>query len=81
MNKSSIKTWFRRNGFVQDGYGSTWRADWQYCHRGGIHYRIRNNEPDIKGYVVDISDDDFDRWANSTKIHAMPVDEFLNCWR
>ncbi len=75
MNKSTIKTWFKRNGFKPD-YGS-FRANWQYCQKNGRRYRIRANEQGVAGFVVDTSDLDFDRWANSTEIHAQPIAEFI----
>ena len=76
MNRSTIKTWFKRNCFKPDG-GGAFRKCWQYCHKDGRHYRIRANEPGVDGFVVDISDLDFDRWANSTEIRAQPVQEFI----
>lgn len=75
-NKSKIKTWFKRNGFKPD-YGA-FRADWQYCNKGGRHYRIRSNEDGVEGFVVDTSDLDFDRWANSTEVYAQPVSDFIS---
>jgi len=75
MNKSDIKTYFKRNGYKPD-HGS-FRANWQYCHKDGRHYRIRDNEKGVDGWVVDISDLDFDRWANSCEYHAMPIEEFI----
>jgi len=75
LNKSAIKTWFKRNGFKAD-WGS-FRSNWRYCHKDGRHYRIRNNESSITGYVVDTSDKDFDRWANSIEIYAQPINEFI----
>jgi hypothetical protein len=75
MNKSSIKTYFKRHGYKPD-HGS-FRVNWQYCHKNGRHYRIRKNEPSIDGWVVDVSDLDFDRWANSTEVHAVPFEIFI----
>jgi hypothetical protein len=75
MNKSSIKTYFKRHGYKPE-HGS-FRVNWQYCHKNGRHYRIRKNEPSIDGWVVDISDLDFDRWANSTEVHAVPFEIFI----
>lgn len=90
MNKSSIKTWFKRNGFKPDG--GSFRQNWQYCHKNGRHYRARyNSSTEAKiilrgvvvkdepiGWVVDISDLDFDRWANSTEHNAVPFEEFIS---
>ena len=76
MNKSTIKTWFKRNGFKPDG-GGAFRRDWDYCHKDGRHYRIRDNEKGVDGFVVDTSDLDFDKWANSVEIRAQPVQEFI----
>jgi hypothetical protein len=76
MNKSYIKTYFKRNGYKPDR--GNFRANWQYCHKAGRHYRIRDNEKGVDGWVVDISDLDFDRWANSTEHHAMPIKEFID---
>ena len=78
MNRSTIKTWFKRNGFKVK-YGA-FRREWKYCYKGGRHYRIRNNEKGASGFVVDTSDLDFDRWANSTEIHAQPIAEFITCF-
>ena len=76
MNKSSIKTWFKRRGFKSDG--GNFRSNWQYCHKAGRHYRIRDNTEMVGGrWVVDVSDLDFDRWANSTERHAVPLEEFI----
>jgi len=75
MNKSQIKTWFKRNGFKAD-YGA-FRSNWTYCNKDGRHYRIRKNEQGVSGFVVDTSDLDFDRWANSTEIHAQPIADFI----
>jgi len=79
MNKSKIKTWFKRNGFKPDC--GAFRAHWQYCNKDGRHYRIRNNEEGFDGFVVDTSDLDFDRWANSTEIHAQSFTDFINNWK
>ena len=74
MNKSSIKTYFKRNGYKPD-HGN-FRTNWSYCNRKGRYYRIRNNTPD-GNWVVDVSDLDFDRWANSTYFYAMPILKFI----
>jgi hypothetical protein len=74
MNKSTIKTFFKRNKFKPD-YGN-FRDNWMYCNKNGRHYRVRNNTPN-KEWVVDISDMDFDRWANSTEINAMSILDFM----
>lgn len=81
MNKSRIKTWFKRHGF-KPSWG-TFRADWQYCRDGNRQFRVRNNSVDVNRndgpWVVDICDnnDSFDRWANSTILHAVPIEEFI----
>lgn len=75
MNKSKIKTWFKRNGFKPE-YGA-FRAQWMYCYKGMRHYRIRCNELGVTGFVVDTSDLDFDRWANSTELHGQPISDFM----
>lgn len=87
MNRSEIKTWFKRNRFkcgrqsiifgavpIIKIWNDPFRKHWQYCDKGGRHYRIRKIET---GWVVDTSDLDFDRWANSTEIHAQPIAEFI----
>jgi hypothetical protein len=46
-------------------------------HKDGRHYRVCDNHPEVVGFVVDTSDLDFDRWANSTEIYAQPVSDFI----
>ena len=54
--------------------------------RDGRLFRVRKNEHEFEGgkprWTVDISTPwhDFDRWANSTEIHAMPLEEFMKIY-
>ena len=68
MNRSSIKTWLRRNKFKPVGYGNNWRSVFKYgslCKKGRL-YRIRYNLE----WLIDIGEkkETFDRWANSIEI-------------
>lgn len=78
MNKSKIKTWFKRNRMVHVGWGSTprmtvLRNSWK-CRDSGRMFRVRFYEGE---FVVDVGDGDFDRWANSTEC-TIPFDRFIN---
>lgn len=77
MNKSSVKTWMRRNKFSPTGYGSNWR---NCIFRGSFKktsrlYRVRRQSNE---WVVDIGETTatFDRWANST-ITTLPMKFFM----
>ena len=81
MNRSSIKTFFKRNGFKPDSRYSTMRAyRLAYCHKNGRHYRIRNNT-ESGNWCVDVSDLNFDRWANSTESYEMPIEDFIKSYK
>ena len=77
MNKSSVKTWMRRNKFSPIGYGTNWR---NCIFRGSFKkssrlYRVRRQSNE---WVVDIGETTatFDRWANST-ITTLPMKFFM----
>ena len=80
MNKSKIKTWFKRNGFKPDGLNnSAFRKDWTYCHKGGRHFRVKFQKfNNVTVCTVDTSDLNFDRWANSCEIYAQDIYEFIS---
>lgn len=68
--KSKLKTWLRRNGFKGEGRPrKPMRECNGYVERSGRKFRVRSD-------IVDIGDDDFDRWANSTE-RTITIDEFM----
>lgn len=78
MSDSSVKTWFARHGFKPAGFRSNSR-NWfshsrRVCRRAGRFFRIRKTDGQ---WVVDISDLEFDRWANSTE-KTVTLHEFMH---
>ena len=64
MSLSDFKTWLWRHGFRKDrAVFSRWNCDF---YRGNQRFRLRYRTTVTA--VVDVSDEDFDRWANSTKV-------------
>lgn len=77
MNRSSIKTWFRKNGFKPHGKPGTWRTAMKYStfKRNDRLYRVRQNQG---VWVVDVSEPlcQFDRWANSREVDGESLEKF-----
>lgn len=69
---SDLKTWLRRNGFVNEGIRTPMRECYGYVKRSGRNFRVRQsvNEVDI-GEMYEM----FDRWANSTE-RTISIEEF-----
>ena len=78
MNRSSLKTWFRKNGFKPHGVPGNWRSVMQYgvFKRSDRLYRVRQNGG---VWVVDVSEPlhQFDRWANSREVDGADLEEFV----
>ncbi len=78
MSLSAFKTWLWRHGFHKDRAVFTrWNCDFRRGNRRfRLRYRTTVTMPDIEHLqhnttvtaVVDVSDEDFDRWANSTEV-------------
>lgn len=86
MNKSSVKTWLSRNGYVPVGFGSNKRNCMLRAsfRKSGRLFRVRR-EKSMAGieWVIDVGEplETFDRWANST-ITTIPFEFFIaNGWR
>lgn len=70
--QGKLKTWLKRNGFRDDRNREIRKKCSGYLRKGDRHYRIRREEHiygetkfKLGEWVVDVSDKDFDRWANS----------------
>jgi hypothetical protein len=78
MNRSSIKTWFRRNGFEPHGVPGNWRDAMKYgvFKRNDRLYRVRQNQGT---WVIDVSEPlcQFDRWANSREVDGASLETFV----
>lgn len=78
MNRSSIKTWFRRTGFEPHGVPGNWRDAMKYgvFKRNDRLYRVRRNQG---VWVVDVSEplSTFDRWANSREVDSASLETFV----
>lgn len=82
LSKSKLKTLLRLNDFAPK-YGA-WRDVMSHGQfvKQGRYYRLRGNEHEFSGgkkrWVVDVSVpcEDFDRWANSQRLHALSLDQF-----
>ena len=72
MSLSAFKTWLWRHGFRKDrAVFSGWNCDFR---RGNRRFRLRYNTTVTS--VVDLSDLDFDRWANSTE-ETLTLTQFM----
>ena len=78
MNRSSIKTWFRRTGFKPHGVPGNWRDAMKYgvFKRNDRLYRVRRNQG---AWVIDVSEplSTFDRWANSRETDGASLETFV----
>ena len=63
MPRNRLKTLLKRRGYKVDRRFFKWGVC--VCTKGQRHYRFRWWADE--GFVVDISDLDFDRWANSVE--------------
>lgn len=72
MSLSAFKTWLWRHRFRKDrAVFSGWNCE--FC-RGNRRFRLRYQT--MVTAVVDVSDTDFDRWANSTE-ETLTLKQFM----
>ena len=78
MSLSEFKTWLWRHGFRKDrAVFSGWNCDFRRGNRRfRLRYRMTVTMPDTVYAVVDVSDLDFDRWANSTE-ETLTLQQFM----
>ena len=83
LSKSKLKTWLKRKGFKPSHSSTRDFLKYGVVSRNNRYFRIRSNEHHFEGgdkqWTVDVSciKEDFDRWANSTDEHAIPLEEFM----
>ncbi len=72
MSLSAFKTWLWLHGFRKDrAVFSRWNCDFR---RGNRRFRLRYDATVTA--VVDVGDNDFDRWANSTE-ETLTLTQFM----
>lgn len=72
MSLSEFKTWLWRHGFRKDrAVFSGWNCEF---YRGNRRFRLRYSM--VVTTVIDFSDLDFDRWANSTE-ETLTLTQFM----
>ena len=85
MNRSSMKTWLKRNGFRPSARGLARLKFWKYFKGRGRLFRLRFKSYEWPAQVwrphppiVDVGEkyETFDRWANSCE-RTISWDEFM----
>ena len=78
MSLSAFKTWLWRHGFRKyRAVFSRWNCEFfRGNQRFRLRYRMTVTMPDTVTAVVDVSDEDFDRWANS-KLETLTLAQFM----
>lgn len=81
--QGELKTWLKRNGFKDETGVDIGKECNGYLRKNDRHYRIRREEHiygetkfKLGEWVVDVSDKDFDRWANSLE-KTISLDAFM----
>ena len=83
LSKSKLKTWLRKNKFKKTHGDNRNIIKYGVVKKNNRFFRFRTNEHEFSGgekrWTVDVScmTDDFDRCANRTEEHAIPLKDFM----